>query len=269
MELHTYKLVLHKDLKVEYLSHIGSRSYMEDTFAVKEYKDGVLFIICDGHGGIACAQFVTSQLPCQFEKYYTRQTRPLTALKKAMKKTCVLWDKKCFGKYLPKNEQQKQKFFDSLDDSKYEEDGHDSGTTVLITYIQPQKRKVSIVTLGDSRCRWKIGNIIGETCDQKPAGEGAGKRSGYPYWIDKSDGIPRINGILAVGSALGDNTRELWGVVGRIPNTYSLSYANKALSMVMATDGLWDELTQQNVFDMGTVDVTEDNVTIFNISQLR
>lgn len=240
---------------------IGQREYMEDRMSVKKHGSNYLLTVCDGHGGDQCAQFTIAR----WDKYVLtlmRQNprmRPLTAMKTSLKTIVKEWDGKCFPRTYPKNKEQSRVFFESVDES-YEKRGCTSGTTIASAYVDLTAMKVHVLSLGDSRVVWKLDDVVGATFDHKPDKEL--KYPGFDYWIEDDEGTLRVNGDLALGSAVGDNTYKLTGVIGRVPNTYTLGF-KRALDLIVATDGLWDETSSQDVFRTKRLEgkgQTSDNV---------
>ena len=257
---------------ISILSEIGSRDYMEDRHDVHHLPTGdTLITICDGHGGSACADFVIEHFPMTVRKLLIGTTRPLTALTKSLACVVKAWDYKCFQASYPRNEQFKNELFDNMDIKSYESNGLDSGTTLLACILRPSTRKVYLLSLGDSRAQWSVGNQVGASMDQKPDSAGVDQITNFPAWVETSDSIPRLNGDLALGSAIGDNSRTLTGCVGRKPNTYTIDYKHDTLKLILASDGLWDVDQAQSLFAQPSAktfltEKTEDNVTIVFIS---
>jgi len=87
-------------------------------------------------------------------------------------------------------------------------------------------------------------------------------------WIQDDDGTLRVNGDLAVGRTIGDNTELLTGCLMREPFVYTFTYSKDTLKLIMASDGLWDERQAQDLFHNKhscydfTGEVTDDNISI-------
>lgn len=244
---------------------IGLRSYMEDRYDVRHVNNLIMCTVCDGHGGYQCADYVIKNFPFLVSQLLQDpKCKPSTALNNGLKQVIKKWDKLCFKKTPPTDAKQRDIFFRSIDANSYEDNGYTSGTTLLSCIIDPVKRNFYMISLGDSRAEWNIGHLVGSTCDQKPD---ITHITNFPAWIDTSDGISRLNGDLAVGSAIGDNTELLTGCIGRTPYKYNVKYRAASLDLILATDGLWDIKGGQAIFGTPITlhQKTDDNVTIIRI----
>lgn len=254
---------------LSYKTDIGLRKHMEDRLDIRVVPDGILITICDGHGGSKCADFVIRNYPEEVVKNLNNSSRITTVLKDALRTIVKLWDLESVGSY-PKNIKQRNKLFETIDEKKHEIIGNASGTTVLSCYINVVKRKCYILNLGDSRASWQTDNTVCSTVDHKPNIDDA-QLVRFPIWIESDDGVNRLNGDLAVGRAVGDNTSSLTGCILREPFVYTISYEKSELKLIMASDGLWDESQAHELFDNKkschdfTGEVTEDNLAVVYI----
>jgi serine/threonine protein phosphatase PrpC len=237
-------------LKVDTFENIGSRNYMEDRHNISKISDHELLLtVCDGHGGESCAQFAIEKFPNYFQQslHHTRKTAA-SAMKWSLKKTSTEWDRISLGKRgYPKNENQKKKIFEKLDKKHFETKQLGSGTTLLACYLNLQDRKATVLNLGDSRAQWQLKNLVCATKDHVP--ELGDLSNEFHKWIEDDEGTPRINGDLAVGRALGDNTENLVGVISREASVDSFSFKNTPLFLIMASDGFWDENPGQQTLE--------------------
>ena len=231
----------------------GLRPQMEDRFDARVVGDGVLVTICDGHSGSRCVDFVISKMPAAFTELFAqkRKERIGTLLKRAVKASSEAWDKKCFlGKATPKTQSQRQTFFDEkVKEEKYAKDGFESGTTLLACYIE--RGRCTVAHLGDSRAEWTLDGKHASTTDHKPRpiNEKSDEKhiSRFPVWIQLDGDVLRLNGQLAMGKCIGDNSRFMAGCISRKPDVTTFSFAKHALKLVLATDGLWDQV-ERNEF---------------------
>jgi len=219
---------------------IGGRDYMEDySLAEKISEDKYFMAICDGHGGYQCAKFIINQLKKQLNNISE------TNLEEIIKKISLEWDKICIkflgAKTYPKNEQERNQIFEKASEKDlllYEKLGYSSGSTLSACFVYA-KNKAIIANVGDSRTVVydKDYNVILSTKDHKPKKTDLGKIKGI---ITKEEGdVKRINGELAVGRAIGDNTPGLMGSLKRKPDLYNVTDFQ---TIVLGSDGIWDVL---------------------------
>ena len=292
---------LKQTLKISQASFIGQREYQEDRIKISSIGNKyILLTVCDGHAGHQCAEFTINNFPervqyhlCDKKKNTntttttaTNTTKPLTALKRALNDIIQAWDDKCFKEFSspnsnnkiktrkPKNDIQRDAFFQSIDISSYEEKGLMSGSTILACLLQPTLRKFYLLSLGDSRAEWYIKktNSLGSSLDHKPNVSYISESgSNFKTWIEDDEGTTRLNGQLAMSSAIGDNTPELYGSVGRRPHEYLQTYQDSCLVMILATDGLWDETRFQDImYKKHCLDYVDqnanDNISVIQIN---
>lgn len=279
MEKSVERLIQKHGLHVSSLEQIGQREYMEDRVDIRVCQNGILVTLCDGHGGHECAQYVIENYPSLFESLMTKNTNCIVkqALIGALEAVSAEWDRKSLGPKYPVTVLQRTKLFKHLNDSDdFRQGGFSSGTTLLVAYLELDKREVTLLNLGDSRASWLRNEMICSTRDHKPTCRDVlnDKRlNRFPIWIEMDDGIARLNGDLAVGRAIGDNTPTLTGCLSRQPSVYTVQYPDSGLKLILASDGLWDEADTQDLFDQkqtchefienGTI--TSDNISIVYI----
>jgi len=115
------------------------------------------------------------------------------------------------------------------------------GTTVLITLVVGHT--VHIMWIGDSRTIWKVDSdtSVYSTKDHKP-----NKDDLMNGAFIKND---RVNGVLAVGRAIGDNGKKTRGALKRTPSYIHYEYKNKT-DIIMGSDGVYDKLNNnRQAFD--------------------
>ena len=126
-----------------------------------------------------------------------------------------------------------------------------AGSTAVVVLQNAEKGMLYVANVGDSRAITNIGKFAQPiTEDHKPNTEAEYKRivraGGF---VEMDDfGTPRVNGSLALSRAVGDNS--LSPAVISTPDIYTvkLGLANKYV--VIATDGLWDVFSNQEVIDI-------------------
>jgi serine/threonine protein phosphatase PrpC len=252
---------------LSYMADIGLRDCMEDKMDIRVLQDGLLITLCDGHGGVKCAEFVIEKYPEEVSRLFKEKKRPMTALKQALRTVVKLWDTESVGKF-PKNLKQRIKIFSSIDENEHRTSGNASGTTLVAVYIDPKMRKCYVLNLGDSRASWHTANTVTSTTDHKPSFEDALLLNQFPIWIQLDEDVSRLNGDLAVGRTIGDNTPLLTGCILREPSVKTIDYSKCKLRLILASDGLWDECKDQDLFHDSDscydfIDkTTDDNIAI-------
>ncbi len=200
----------------------GKRPYMEDFYTTHRHRQLTLITLCDGHGGDKCAEHISRQLPRNFMDAYDRaggraSLEIVQIMVRALQHTSDRWDR--------------------------DNPSENSGTTLVFTVVEGVR--VHVLNVGDSRAllRTRNGKLMAVTRDHKPTPTD----TNCPV-IRDSFGTPRVNGYLAVGRAIGDNGPQLKGCISRTPDTYTwdVSGDNK-YEIVMATDGVWDVLSSEQV----------------------
>ena len=103
-----------------------------------------------------------------------------------------------------------------------------------------------VANLGDSRCVWKVGNIIAETIDHSvPTNRDAPIVNGFNIWF--IDG--RCQGELAMLRCIGDNSPTLLGVVSRKFDMMTIKVKkNEYGQFLIGSDGFFDEFNTQSIF---------------------
>lgn len=220
----------------------GQREYMEDFVTVAELPEGrVAMVLCDGHGGDRCARYVSQNMlklmkdmpPGDFD------------LKSRVQAVSRNWDKQCLKKLkckdYPKTAEERTKIFDNQ--TKYLEEGWHAGTTLVALLLDVLNKTGVVANVGDSRAVWKDfgqGTNLRSTPDHTPTEHCMGPIKGV---ITTEEGdVPRINGDLSVGRALGDNSPELMCTVNHDPEIKNFSWDKGPFRVVLGTDGVWDVL---------------------------
>ena len=215
----------------------GHREYQEDAIKVVELKLNYiehcyLLLLCDGHSGDFCSKKTCEILPkIIIEKF------------KNISKTC-----------------NNTQIMNLLNDCVYNMDNYfcslneQSGTTCVFCFFL--NSKLFIVNIGDSRCI--IGNsknqIIFSTIDHKPNNINERWRietyngsvilqDTYRVFINESVGG------LAISRVLGDSHYKGKNIVICKPDISLLNLITCDDFIVLASDGLWDVLSNQFVID--------------------
>jgi len=204
---------------------IGRREKMEDTFAVigqfgMPMRD--LFLVCDGHNGPDASNAVKKMLPTAFLKALGEDEGNV---EKAFKDAFAKVNEQLRTEKVP------------------------GGTTVTAIFADIDAAYVAHV--GDSRAVLVKGNkSTALTMDHRPnnasEAEAVTSRGGT---ISHVGNDLRVNKILAVTRALGDP--EVSSVISAVPDVRRFTFDFEPDSaLVVACDGLWDFLSEQDVADV-------------------
>ena len=198
---------------------VGRRPSMEDVSII--LKDmprpgGMMFCLFDGHGGREAAEYASQNLP------HTISTRLQSSSN---------WEEAYDASY-------RQLQMDMKPWCMY------VGTTTVIASIEGQTLTVS--NTGDSRCvLCRDGQAVRLSIDHKPdlPEETAYIQSKGSYVQDN-----RVGGMLAVSRALGDGF--LGEAVNFTPSLKKIELNENDSFMILACDGVWDVITDQEACDL-------------------
>ena len=181
-----------------------------------------MYGIYDGHGGKFVSKYLSQNLP----EYFTNKSTeyPLS------------------GRYIRNSFINLQKKLEK--DHPNESDFCGSTCLVAIEYKHEKKRYLDIMNVGDSRCvisKKNIAQVI--TKDHKPNWPDEKKRiqqlGGEIYY----DGVDWRIGALSVSRAFGDLDSKPF--ISVKPDIFRYKISNKDQFMVIACDGLWDVIDNQ------------------------
>lgn len=236
---------------VHYVSKRGKRESNEDkhctyVFLDKETENPRMnfYAVFDGHGGKYVSSYLCKNLPACF--IHHKVTYPLS-------KSYV------------------NKIYDVIEEQLYtrhEDKCYECGSTCLAVchYRSDTGEYIDVMNTGDSRlvaCNMQfIANPI--TLDHKPYSplerrrlEALGARVGKEIWNDRGDW--RITD-LSVSRAFGDKSSEKY-VICR-PDLFCHKVTDNLRFIILACDGLWDVMTNQEAVDL-VVDYFYDKNTNF------
>ena len=233
------------------------REYMEDQgIAIENFNNDpnkILFGLFDGHGGDQVSKYLQKYLPLYMKQYlpFTNYFQGFSSL------------------------------FKALDEKVRDLNCPDVGSTATLVYIERQnnKRYLYCINIGDSRCIIINKNGImrlskDDRIDDPSEKERIMKEGGVIY-------NGRIYGILMLSRCFGD-----WGIknygVSCEPHIAKIEINDDDLFLVMATDGVWDFMKDEefkvimegdhNALDVGKDIIIEsmrkgssDNISCFVI----
>lgn len=122
-----------------------------------------------------------------------------------------------------------------------------SGSTALTVFIKDQK--IHVANLGDTRavlCR--KGQAIAITVDHKPSDAQEEERVKKLGGTITGSIVRRVNGVLGVSRAVGDFYMKPYVSADPYLNSVDISADDEFL--IIACDGVWDELTNQEAVDI-------------------
>lgn len=220
-----------------FCSRKNLRPYMEDTHVIFENDKYKLFAVYDGHGGDKTSEHLANVLHHRLIE--------------------VMSEKKCI-----------ERVFLELDEKMYYNPMFQCGSTAVIVVHSLDDNVMHFINLGDSRATLiHNGEVVHSTVDHKPENEveRIKKAGGYvsQQLISLQKGIKtvyRVNGVLAVARAFGDSFlkgqyqyKGINSPVSPVPDvtTYDLEH-NKEYILVVASDGLWDTVSNDEAAECVT-----------------
>ncbi|GAB4829255.1 hypothetical protein Ancab_018921 [Ancistrocladus abbreviatus] len=205
----------------------GKKKFMEDTHAIVSSLNGNskkgFFGVYDGHGGRKAAEFVAENLHVNIMHMLEKRASSV-AKEEAVK-----------AGYLKTDEE-------------FLKQGVGSGTCCVTALIEEEQMVIS--NLGDCRavlCRGGVAEAL--TKDHRAEQEDERKRiedkGGY---VEIHRGAWRVHGILSVSRSIGDGHLKDWIVAE--PDTKILNLTPDMEFLVLASDGLWEEVGNQEAVDI-------------------
>ena len=225
------------------VQNIGGRDYMEDTFIVSEkiINNIDLYCVFDGHGGDFVANFLKNNY-----------TNILTEIIRENQHSIPDMIFKSFQevvKRIPK------------------EQSMHCGSTALVALKYGEV--LFIANAGDCRAIInKNSQVIPITVDHKPNLKKEYDRiqqNGGFVTFNQYD-APRVNGNLAVSRSIGDFA--LYPHVTWVPDIYITKLEPFNNYLILASDGLWDTMNNEDVNNIYTKHITE-NKDIINYEVLK
>lgn len=213
----------------------GRRSYQEDRYlAVPNFYMGYsLFAVFDGHGGDWAAEFCKENMA----SFLLAKLREFGGFNM---RTALI------------------DTFHTLSEAMPRDKSYLCGTTC--TLVLKHERHMWVANCGDSRV------ILGKRSayavmsrDHKPGDvDEAARIHASGGFVSSASGIPRVLGELAVSRSLGDARYHPY-VIATPEITYS-SFSSDTLYVLLATDGLWDEMGNGEVAGHVAGHIAEPNL---------
>ncbi|KAH9312795.1 hypothetical protein KI387_027830, partial [Taxus chinensis] len=206
----------------------GKKEIMEDTHKATTNINGddqqAFFGVYDGHGGHKAADFVAEKLGQKIVDLIIKSGGQDGKLEQAVKA----------GYIATHNE--------------FLEQGVGSGACCVTALIKD--RSLVVANAGDCRAVLsRSGNAEALTCDHKPGTEKEKKRiENLGGYVDIHHGTWRVQGSLAVSRSIGDLHLKQW--LSAEPDTRELPITSDCEFMIMASDGLWEKVTNQEAVDI-------------------
>ncbi|EFJ11497.1 hypothetical protein SELMODRAFT_178013 [Selaginella moellendorffii] len=207
-----------------YSSLCGKRMSMEDFYdaRISKIDDTVvgLFGVFDGHGGSEAAEYVKKNLFDNLTRHPHFVSNTKLAIEEAYRKT----------------------------DADYLHNGPDQCGSTASTAILVGDRLL-VANLGDSRAvLCKAGEAVPLSNDHKPDRSDERQRienaGGYVLYL----GTWRVGGVLAVSRAFGDSSLKKFVLAD--PEIQEERITEDVEFLLLASDGLWDVLTNQDAVSM-------------------
>jgi serine/threonine protein phosphatase PrpC len=220
------------------------RDYMEDrtSHERKIFEDFDYYSIFDGHGGAEVASYLKVNM-----KLCVKQMLQ-SHLDKAEK-----IDLSLIGTILFESFQMVCQNLPSVISTN-------TGSTAIV--ILKRKDKLWVANCGDSRALMNIGssNFMQLTFDHKPERSDEYARiiasGGFVGRAYRGD-VLRVNGILGVSRSIGD--LKLYPHVSWVPEIHEYTITETNNFIIMATDGLWDSVSNKEAIEMVYSGLIEDN----------
>lgn len=213
----------------------GGRPYMEDTyFATPNIVPGIhAYGIFDGHAGDQVAVFASKQFPTVIQELLSRNTN--TSLDNVLYVAFQL-----VVEMLPASI------------------GLQMGCTAVV--VLQKGNEFVVANCGDSRAIINdVNNAVAITEDHKPDKEIERIMSAGGFVTHNHMDVPRVNGSLAVSRSLGDF--YLFPSVIWKPDIYTFRTSPRNQYMVLATDGIWDAVSNEEMVAIMNEQVhTQNNI---------
>lgn len=259
----------------------GQRDHQEDRFLITRIQGVELLLLCDGHGGDVCVDFVMKQFPVVFEKELQSKKSMSQVLKDVVRQMHEQWSARTLGssdRYLLKTKNVKQEqaeIFKHIKWEHFQQAGFDSGTTLLACVLDTSKGLLYICHLGDSRAVVSSGSGVWASLDHAVPKKLTVETKEGKVPVPISEG--RLAGDLGMRASIGDYSPEMVGFPQVIPDIHTIRLSSvHPTTLIMGSDGLYDRVDQsllflnphvkaKDIIDEFGEDTFEDNTTIIYV----
>lgn len=245
-------------LKVTYSSYqvLGRRTTQEDRFAILTLSPDVyLFVVCDGHGGQTCVDFVIRDFPKRVQEafYDNPKANRIQLLKQCCLETQDAWAQLVLGdasKRLIDNDDDRAKLFKDIDWPTFQKKGYDSGTTLVCALLDLSQPAVYWCHLGDSRAL-----LLAEGCSLRSTtdhGVPVKSEMAHLKGTPQEGKVPvikgRVKGDINMSGSIGDYDPEKVGCMRMMPEVVREPLSiHKRATMLVASDGLFTDKELQTM----------------------
>lgn len=189
--------------------------------SAKENVRYLIYGVFDGHGGNSCAVFLSQNIV----------SRLRTRIDKEQNVSDILF----------------YSVFSELNKDLISQ-GESSGSTCSIVIIDREKGAIHVATTGDSSVAVRSKGKIQRSVDHTPTYD-AERITKLGGWTSSDKGVERVQGVLAVSRSFGHASDEYRDWITPVPHIYKYP-ARAGDEIVLATDGLWDHVSTENVFSI-------------------
>ncbi|KAJ0102220.1 hypothetical protein Patl1_06636 [Pistacia atlantica] len=207
----------------------GRRGYaMEDRYSAFVGLNGnhkqALFGVFDGHGGPKAAEFAAKNLDKNIRAEVCSRKCEEEGIERAIR-----------NGYL-------------TTDTEFLRENHGGGTCCVTALIQ--KGDLLVSNVGDCRAVLSRGGVAEAlTSDHQPSRKDERDRiEAQGGYVDCYHGVWRIQGSLAVSRGIGDRHFKQWVIAE--PETKALRIKPDCEFLILASDGLWDKVSNQEAVDL-------------------
>lgn len=203
----------------------GRREAMEDRFSAAVNLQGdanqAFFGVFDGHGGYKAAEFAAKNLERNILDQVVRRDEEIGDAVKCG--------------YL-------------VTDTEFLKEDLSGGTCCVTALIR--KGNLVVSNAGDCRAVMSRGGVAEAlTSDHRPSRKDEQDRiENLGGYVDSCHGVWRIQGSLAVSRGIGDRNLKKW--VTAEPDTTILPIEREHEFLLLASDGLWDKVSNQEAIDI-------------------
>lgn len=257
----------------------NAREYMEDRFNVCKNLGGTgmhMFAVYDGHGGGQMADICASYAPDFLRHHLGRHGAHRSSTSSGCDRSSMdsgssggsssqseggAGDRELLMRHQPCSLQSAAvkppvalrrtlEDVDRLGAALFDTPHAGCGSTACMAVLE--SHKLTLSNLGDSRAVLKLGGgggVLQLTRDHKPGDASERERiRGAGGVVVNVQGIDRTMGVLSLSRALGDWYARPF--VSQEPETYQYALTGKEDYLLLATDGLWDVLSNQDAADV-------------------